>query len=145
MAPGPEDEQFKFNAKGLRVFRVMRPLKTISSVKGLKVIITAVISALPLLQDTMLILMFFFIIFAIAGTQMLSGMLTHRCIAVDTGVVFDDDYICGVNSGGRSCPGGYYCAKTAMNPNFGVTNFDNVAYALLAVFQCVTLEGWSDI
>ena len=123
----------------------MRPLKTISSVKGLKVIITAVISALPLLQDTMLILMFFFIIFAIAGTQMLSGMLTHRCIAVDTGVVFDDDYICGVNSGGRSCPGGYYCAKTAMNPNFGVTNFDNVAYALLAVFQCVTLEGWSDI
>ena len=31
------------------------------------------------------------------------------------------------------------------NPNFGVTNFDNILYALLAVFQSVTLEGWSSI
>lgn len=32
-----------------------------------------------------------------------------------------------------------------MNPNHGTTNFDNVFYALLMVFQCVTMEGWSDI
>ena len=32
-----------------------------------------------------------------------------------------------------------------MNPNYGVTNFDNLFYSLLAVFQCVTLEGWSDV
>ena len=32
-----------------------------------------------------------------------------------------------------------------MNPNFGTTNFDNVCYAILMVFQCVTMEGWSDI
>lgn len=66
--PGPEVESGGFNVKGLRVFRVLRPLKTISSIKGLKVLILAVISALPLLQDTLLILLFFFIIFAIAGT-----------------------------------------------------------------------------
>eukprot|EP00930_Biecheleria_cincta_P047048 TRINITY_DN3254_c0_g2_i1.p1 TRINITY_DN3254_c0_g2~~TRINITY_DN3254_c0_g2_i1.p1 ORF type:complete len:2356 (-),score=376.43 TRINITY_DN3254_c0_g2_i1:34-6066(-) len=29
--------------------------------------------------------------------------------------------------------------------NFGITNFDNVGVAFLVVFQCVTLEGWSDI
>ena len=53
---------------GLRVFRVMRPLKTISSIKGLKVLMQALLSAIPLLRDTIIILLFFFIIYAIAGT-----------------------------------------------------------------------------
>jgi hypothetical protein len=44
-----------------------------------------------------------------------------------------------------ACPGGYYCGKSNENPNFGVTNFDNVLYSFMAVFQSVTLEGWSDI
>jgi hypothetical protein len=141
--PGPEAETTSFNVSGLRVFRVLRPLKTISSVKGLKVLIVAVISALPLLQDTITILLFFFIIFAIATTQMFNGMLKQRCIAVQTGRVHEDDMLCNPNQ--DSCPGGYFCAKGSENPNYGVTNFDNVLYALLAVFQCVTLEGWSEI
>ena len=29
------------------------------------------------------------------------------------------------------------------NPNFGITNFDNILYGLLTIFQSVTLEGWS--
>lgn len=66
--PGPEVQGSGFNVKGLRVFRVLRPLKTISSIKGLKILISSVLTALPLLQDTLLILFFFFLIFAIAGT-----------------------------------------------------------------------------
>ena len=65
---------------------------------------------------------------------MLSGMLKNRCISVETGLILGEDFICGEEFGGRACPGGYFCAKTAKNPNFGVTNFDNVPYALLAVF-----------
>jgi voltage-dependent calcium channel L type alpha-1F len=53
-----------------------------------------------------------------------------------------EDLICG---GYQECPGGYFCGKSNANPNYGVTNFDNLFYALLCVFQCVTLEGWSDI
>ena len=30
-------------------------------------------------------------------------------------------------------------------PNFGITNFDNFGLAMLTVFQCVTLEGWTDV
>ena len=26
-----------------------------------------------------------------------------------------------------------------------MTNFDNIFYSFLAVFQCLTLEGWSEI
>lgn len=56
-----------FSFASLRVFRVLRPLKTISSIKGLKVLMQALFSALPLLRDTLVILVFFFVIFAIAG------------------------------------------------------------------------------
>jgi len=49
--------------------------------------------------------------------------------------------LCGISP----CPGGYYCGKSNENPAWGTTNFDNLYYSLLAVFQCVTMEGWSDI
>ena len=43
------------------------------------------------------------------------------------------------------CPEGYFCGKQDVNPNYEVTNFDNIFWALLVIFQCITLEGWSDI
>jgi hypothetical protein len=55
------------NLTVLRSFRVIRPLRTISSIEGLRVIVSALVAALPLLRDTILVLLFFFIIFAIAG------------------------------------------------------------------------------
>jgi hypothetical protein len=30
-------------------------------------------------------------------------------------------------------------------PNLGITSFDNIGYAMLTVFQCITMEGWTDI
>lgn len=55
------------NLSVLRSFRVIRPLRTISSIQGLRVIVQSLISALPLLRDTILVLLFFFLIFGIAG------------------------------------------------------------------------------
>ena len=69
------------------------------------------------------------------------GLLKNRCVSVQTGIVHPDDLFCG----GIECPGGYFCGKGSANPNYGVTNFDNLFYCLLAVFQCITLEGWSDM
>ena len=47
---------------------------------------------------------------------------------------------------------GFQCASINMTcryywdgPNHGITNFDNFGLAMLTVFQCVTLEGWSDV
>lgn len=58
------------NLSVLRSFRIIRPLRTISSVEGLRVIVSALVAALPLLRDTILVLLFFFVIFAIAGVQL---------------------------------------------------------------------------
>ena len=59
----------------LRSFRVLRPLRTISGIEGLRILVSALISAMPLLGDTLLVLMFFHLIFGIAGLQLWSGIL----------------------------------------------------------------------
>jgi hypothetical protein len=46
---------------------VLRPLRTITSIKGLRVLVTSVMNALPMMKQTVLVLFFFFLIFAIAG------------------------------------------------------------------------------
>jgi hypothetical protein len=51
----------------LRVFRVLRPLRSITAIRGLKILVQSLISALPLLKDTIVVLIFFLLIFAIAG------------------------------------------------------------------------------
>lgn len=140
---GPQTDQGpSFDFTSLRTFRVMRPLKTISSIQGLKVIMQALFAAMPLLVDTLMILTFFFFVFSIAGSQLFTGLLKNRCVAIQTGRVHPDDLLCGTE---QECPGGYFCGKTNENPNHGVSNFDVIFYALLMVFQSVTLEGWSDL
>ncbi|KAM6971870.1 voltage-dependent T-type calcium channel subunit alpha-1H-like [Aplochiton taeniatus] len=41
----------------------------------------------------------------------------------------------------------YYneCRAGVLNPHKGAINFDNIAYAWIAIFQVITLEGWVDI
>ncbi|KAM3188464.1 hypothetical protein ACTXT7_000161 [Hymenolepis weldensis] len=47
--------------------------------------------------------------------------------------------------GSFRCPPGYICKGYWEGPNFGITSFDNIGYAMLTVFQCITMEGWTDI
>ena len=30
-------------------------------------------------------------------------------------------------------------------PHGGIINFDNIIYAMITVFQCITMEGWTDV
>lgn len=32
-----------------------------------------------------------------------------------------------------------------VGPNYGITNFDNFLASMLTVFQCVTMEGWTNV
>ncbi|TPP56655.1 Voltage-dependent calcium channel type A subunit alpha-1 [Fasciola gigantica] len=47
--------------------------------------------------------------------------------------------------GAFSCPPNYTCKGYWEGPNYGITSFDNIGYAMLTVFQCITLEGWTDV
>ncbi len=37
------------------------------------------------------------------------------------------------------------CLEKWQGPNYGITSFDNIIYAMLTVFQCITMEGWTPI
>ena len=104
---------------------------------------SALINSMRLLVDTVLVLLFFFLIFAIAGVQLFSGSFKQRCINAETGVW---DRKTSVTCGGANdCRSGYFCGKTNSNPDYGTTNFDNVFYAFIQIFQTVTMEGWTSI
>ena len=130
----------------LRAFRVLRPLRFVNNIQGLKSIVQAIMKAIPMLKNTLIVMFFFLLIFAIGGLNLFMGLLMSRCVNENTGSSFVDDegeeMLCG---GMTECPVGYYCGKKTLNPNYDTTNFDNIFWALLNVFQCITLEGWSDI
>jgi len=135
----------KFSA--LRIFRVLRPLKTISALKNLKKIISTLLTAFPMIMNEILIVMFWLMMNAIVGVQLLAGVLKKRCFDKTTGLMitqmYDNSYN-GILCGYDSCPDDkYICGKMMDNPNFNITNFDSFLWSLLMMFQGITLENWS--
>lgn len=62
--------------------------------------------------------------------------------------MMDDPHPCGKEGSGYSCNEldlNYTCKSGWDGPNFGITNFDNFGLSMLTVFQCITLEGWTDV
>lgn len=52
---------------------------------------------------------------------------------------------CNLNkTGANNCTSGV-CTDGWKGPNKGITSFDNIGYAMLTVFQCITMEGWTPI
>ena len=61
---------------------------------------------------------------------------------VDSVMTLENVHPCGK---GFSCPNDSICRRYWAGPNDGITNFDNFGLAMLTVFQCITLEGWTDV
>ena len=76
-----------FSVNSLRAIRVLRPLKTITKVKALKMIVSTLFHSFSLVMDSLYILTFVMVVFAIAGSQLFSGVLKNRCIELATGNV----------------------------------------------------------
>ena len=56
--------------------------------------------------------------------------------------MMEDPNPCG---GLYSCEDEYECKEYWEGPQWGITCFDNFGQAMLTVFQCITLEGWTDM
>ncbi|XP_062714460.1 voltage-dependent calcium channel type A subunit alpha-1 isoform X4 [Aedes albopictus] len=141
----------------LRSIRVLRPLKLVSGVPSLQVVLKSIIKAMaPLLQIGLLVL-FAIVIFAIIGLEFYSGALHKSCYSLENAFeiveegdmptpCYDDDDTMNVE-----LPAGVHlcnhnesaCIEQWEGPNYGITNFDNIGFAMLTVFQCITMEGWT--
>ncbi|KAA0155090.1 hypothetical protein FNF31_06158 [Cafeteria roenbergensis] len=132
---------------GLRAFRVLRPLKTVSRLEGLKVIVNALLASMPLLFNTMIVVSFYFLVFGIIGVQVWSGQFHDRCFMLETGLLdYEDERLCADDgSGDHSCGEGRFCGKWTENPNSDVVSFDNVLWAFNTIFTSITLEGWTSV
>ncbi|XP_076393898.1 ca[2+]-channel protein alpha[[1]] subunit D isoform X10 [Megachile rotundata] len=136
-----------FDVKALRAFRVLRPLRLVSGVPSLQVVLNSILRAMiPLLHIALLVL-FVIIIYAIIGLELFSGKMHKTCRHNVTDAIMEGPVPCG--PGGFQCEKvgpEYHCSKRFWEgPNWGITNFDNFGLAMLTVFQCVTLEGWTDV
>ncbi|XP_022106176.1 sodium channel protein 1 brain-like [Acanthaster planci] len=155
------------NLSGLRTFRVLRALKTISVIPGLKSIINALLRSLKMLGEVLLLTFFGLAIFALLSLQLYMGVLHNKCVVDYNITVFNDteeDWynfvqnstnwyywdgeprVCSNISGPGPCPENYTCLKDiGPNPNGGYTGFDNIGMSLLTCFQVVTLDFWEDV
>uniref|UniRef100_A0A674BC24 Voltage-dependent L-type calcium channel subunit alpha n=1 Tax=Salmo trutta TaxID=8032 RepID=A0A674BC24_SALTR len=136
-----------FDVKALRAFRVLRPLRLVSGVPSLQVVLNSIIKAMVPLLHIALLVLFVIIIYAIIGLELFIGKMHATCFFPSTGMIAEDDPApCAVSGHGRQCPiNGTECREGWHGPNNGITNFDNFLFAMLTVFQCITMEGWTDV
>ncbi|XP_058266083.1 sodium channel, voltage gated, type VIII, alpha subunit a isoform X3 [Hemibagrus wyckioides] len=161
------------NVSALRTFRVLRALKTISVIPGLKTIVGALIQSVKKLSDVMILTVFCLSVFALIGLQLFMGNLRHKCVIWPINITelyqangtesFNwDEYImneknfyklpgsldallCGNGSDAGRCPEGYTCMKAGRNPNYGYTSFDSFGWAFLALFRLMTQDFWENL
>nr|XP_036870220.1 sodium channel protein type 10 subunit alpha isoform X1 [Manis javanica] len=155
---------------GLRTFRVLRALKTVSVIPGLKVIVGALIHSVRKLADVTILTVFCLSVFALVGLQLFKGNLKNKCVKncivlnetansssyrkdkLHVFLSFSDFYfkkngtadplLCGNGSDAGRCPTGYLCLKTSDNPDFNYTSFDSFAWAFLSLFRLMTQDSW---
>merc|ERR1719264_1201773 len=152
----PAGSEKTLNLNTLRTFRVLRPLKLVSGVPSLQVVISSIIKAIGPLANIALLLMFAITIFAIIGLEFFAGALNSTCYRLDNleEIVSDGDrpMPCNPSTPETAPMGAYLCdANTSIclekwsGPNHGITTFDNIGLAVLTTFQVVTMEGWTQI
>ncbi|CAH1378096.1 unnamed protein product [Tenebrio molitor] len=142
-----------FDVKALRAFRVLRPLRLVSGVPSLQVVLNSILRAMVPLLHIALLVLFVIIIYAIIGLELFSGKMHNTCYNIKTEQYMDEPHPCG--AGGFNCTeadSDTICTEFLPNvnntwdgPNSGITNFDNFGLSMLTVFQCITLEGWTDV
>ena len=135
---------------------------------SMKLLIGTLFKSMKHLGGILGLAIFFFTIFAILGVSIWEGKIHYRCYETPTpflngtwNVFEDDKRLC---SSERSCPEGTFCGSLVevykdsdinstllwkdtyiKELNYGITNFDNFFYAFLTIFQCITMEGWTEI
>uniref|UniRef100_A0A8C8A1U2 Sodium channel protein n=1 Tax=Oryzias sinensis TaxID=183150 RepID=A0A8C8A1U2_9TELE len=143
------------NVSALRTFRVLRALKTISVIPGLKTIVGALIQSVKKLSDVMILTVFCLSVFALIGLQLFMGNLRQKCVRRPTNATNSSNYyylpgrrdalLCGNGSGAGLCPEGFDCIKAGRNPDYGYTSFDTFSWAFLSLFRLMTQDFWENL
>merc|ERR1719433_964687 len=64
--------------KTMRTLRALRPLRAMSRMQGMRVVVNALVQAIPSIFNVLLVCLIFWLIFAIMGVQMFAGKY-YKC------------------------------------------------------------------
>uniref|UniRef100_A0A4W6F591 Voltage-dependent L-type calcium channel subunit alpha n=1 Tax=Lates calcarifer TaxID=8187 RepID=A0A4W6F591_LATCA len=146
----PMEKGGGFDMKALRAFRVLRPLRLVSGVPSLQVVMNSILKAmLPLLHIALLVFLLV-TIYAIMGLELFKCKMHKTCYYTGTNIyaTAEDEQPapCAQAGNGRRCIiNGSECRPGWEGPNNGITHFDNIGFAMLTVYQCITMEGWTKV
>ncbi|XP_034393185.1 dihydropyridine-sensitive L-type skeletal muscle calcium channel subunit alpha-1-like [Cyclopterus lumpus] len=146
----PMEKGGGFDMKALRAFRVLRPLRLVSGVPSLQVVMNSILKAmLPLLHIALLVFLLV-TIYAIMGLELFKCKMHKTCYYTGTNIYSiaegEPPSPCAQAGNGRRCMiNGSECRPGWEGPNNGITHFDNIGFAMLTVYQCITMEGWTKV
>nr|WAX25741.1 sodium channel protein type 4 subunit alpha A [Takifugu obscurus] len=125
--------------KSLRTLRALRPLRALSRFEGMRVVVNALIGAIPSIFNVLLVCLIFWLIFSIMGVNLFAGKF-YRCINTTTAELFPISVV----NNKSDCVALQEATQEARWVNVKV-NYDNVAKGYLSLLQIATFKGWMDI
>uniref|UniRef100_A0A8C2YHJ6 Sodium channel protein n=1 Tax=Coturnix japonica TaxID=93934 RepID=A0A8C2YHJ6_COTJA len=125
--------------KSLRTLRALRPLRALSRFEGMRVVVNALLGAIPSIMNVLLVCLIFWLIFSIMGVNLFAGKF-YYCVNTTTDERFEVDQI----NNYSQCEELIKNNQSARWKNVKV-NFDNVGFGYLSLLQVATFKGWMDI
>uniref|UniRef100_A0A3Q3H2G8 Sodium channel protein n=1 Tax=Labrus bergylta TaxID=56723 RepID=A0A3Q3H2G8_9LABR len=125
--------------KSLRTLRALRPLRALSRFEGMRVVVNALVGAIPSIFNVLLVCLIFWLIFSIMGVNLFAGKF-YRCINTTTEELFPMDVVNNMSD----CLALKETTQEARWVNVKV-NYDNVGKGYLSLLQVATFKGWMDI
>uniref|UniRef100_A0A6I8NPH1 Sodium channel protein n=1 Tax=Ornithorhynchus anatinus TaxID=9258 RepID=A0A6I8NPH1_ORNAN len=127
--------------KSLRTLKALRPLRALSRFEGMKVVVNALLGAIPAIMNVLLVCLIFWLIFCILGVNLFAGKF-GRCMngteTLSNLALLDIPNKTKCEELGRSTHPGYIWVTAKVN-------FNSVPQGYLALFQVATFKGWMDI
>ncbi|KAI5721996.1 hypothetical protein M8J76_002131 [Diaphorina citri] len=119
--------------KTMRTLRALRPLRAMSRMQGMRVVVNALVQAIPSIFNVLLVCLIFWLIFAIMGVQLFAGKyfkcVDHEKKPLSHLIIPDKDH----------------CIKENFTWVNSLMNFDTVGKAYISLFQVATFNGWIEI
>ncbi|KAK5602625.1 Sodium channel protein type 4 subunit alpha A [Crenichthys baileyi] len=115
--------------KSLRTLRALRPLRALSRFEGMRVVVNALVGAIPSIFNVLLVCLIFWLIFSIMGVNLFAGKF-YRCINTTTEELFP---ITEVNNRSE-CLALKEATEEARWINVKI-NYDNVGKGYLSLLQ----------
>ncbi|XP_033021876.1 sodium channel protein type 5 subunit alpha-like [Lacerta agilis] len=126
--------------KSLRTLRALRPLRALSRFEGMRVVVNALVGAIPSIMNVLLVCLIFWLIFSIVGVNLFAGKFGKCVNMTEENASINETIITNLSDckEHNSTDGILYWTTVKVN-------FDNVGSGYLALLQVATFKGWMDI